>query len=90
MYILDAPYLLHWACTVGLCGVWCVGWVGGIFSLGKRPSLRVAATSDTPDASGISMFLVTCHSVALGFKLLFLVVKLSDTLRRLCCAFLVI
>ena len=26
--------LLHWACTVGLCGVWCVGWVGGILSCG--------------------------------------------------------
>ena len=24
---------LHWACTVGLCGVWCVGWVGGFFAL---------------------------------------------------------
>ena len=23
--------LLHWARTVGLCGLWCVGWVGGIF-----------------------------------------------------------
>ena len=26
-------FLLHWACTVGLCGVWCVGWVGGFPSL---------------------------------------------------------
>ena len=25
--------MLHWACTVGLCGVWCVGWVGGFFAL---------------------------------------------------------
>ena len=25
--------MLHWACTVGLCGVWRVGWVGGFLGL---------------------------------------------------------
>ena len=25
--------MLHWARTVGLCGLWCVGWVGGIFGV---------------------------------------------------------
>ena len=31
--VLTHKDLLHWACTVGLCGVWCVGWVGGFPSL---------------------------------------------------------
>ena len=26
---IGARVVLHWARTVGLCGLWCVGWVGG-------------------------------------------------------------
>ena len=32
-YKINRKGLLHCACTVGLCGVWCVGWVGGIFGV---------------------------------------------------------
>ena len=45
-----------------------------------------ATTSDIPDESSISLFLVMYHSVTFGCQLLFLAVKLSDAFFDVCCA----
>ncbi len=88
--IFNIASKLHWACTVGLCGVVCG--VGGWdpFLWGCVLRCAFATTSDIPDESSISLFLVMCHSVTFGCQLLFLAVKLSDAIYVLCCAFIVI
>ena len=78
-----APLGLHCGsmrCVV--CGVG--GWDPFVWGCVFRCAF--ATTSDIPDESSISLFLVMYHSVTFGCQLLFLAVKLSDAFFDVCCA----
>ena len=82
-------------CSTGLalwvyavCGVW-GGWVGSL-RWWRCSSLRLCCDFRYTRCFGISMFLVTCHSVGCEFQSLFLVVKLSFELQCFHFEFLVI